>query len=120
MSDTTTAVDPSKLSTTNIIVHQLTLLLTELLIAARATADLAKSIKINSEMMAVQTVLNTAVQAQTAADDDQFSQACQNLNAQAAMLTAMEAQVAAIVADVASAGRIIGYIGQAVALIARL
>ena len=114
------AIDPAKLSVTNELVQQLNRLLMSLLTASRATANGVELMQINNEMLGIQAVLNTAVQCQAASDDALFSQAVGNLKTQAGILSDMEAQVQAVVSDVASVGRIIGYIGQALTLIARL
>jgi hypothetical protein len=117
---TTEPVDPAALSIVNILIHQLSLLMSELLNAGRNTADPAKLSQINNEMLSVQTIMNQAAQAQAAANDAVFGQVTQSLKTQAGMLSGLEAQVTSIVADVASAGRIVGYIGQAISLIGQL
>jgi hypothetical protein len=114
------SVDPSKLSTVNILVHQLGLLLTGLVSASRATADAVKLSQIANEATAVQTLIGQATQAQTAADNTQFGQITLSLKSQATVLQGMAAQITAIVADVALAGQIVGYITQALSLIAAL
>jgi hypothetical protein len=117
---TPTPVDPADLSTINILIHQLSLLMSELLNAGRNTADPAKLAQINNEMLAIQTLMSQAAQAQAASNDALFGQITQGLKTQASMLAGLEAQVATIVSDAAIAGRIVGYIGQAIALIGRL
>ena len=113
-------IDPIKLSTINLIVYQLSLLLNDLLNAARGTADPTKLIQINNEYAAVQTCMFQASQAQMASDDVSFSQATSVLNSQADMLVGMERQITAIVSDVALAGRIVGYIAQIASLVAKI
>jgi phenylpyruvate tautomerase PptA (4-oxalocrotonate tautomerase family) len=102
------------------LVNQLSQLLADLLNAARASTDAVVLMKINSEYGAVQSIVSQATQAQMAADDDLFAQAIAGLKVQATMLTNMEAQIAAIVADVATAAKIVGYITQAITLIGKL
>lgn len=113
-------VNPSDQITATSLAQQLSFLLTSLLQASRATSDPTKLIQLNSEMAAVQTVLNQAAQAQAATNDATFAQAAATLNAQAGVLSGMEAQITTIIADAATAGRAIGYITQALALIAKL
>lgn len=114
------SVDAAKQSTLNLIVYQLGLLLNDLLTAARNTTDTAKLLQINSEYAAVQTCMFQATQAQMAIDDATFSQATSALDTQSRMLVGMEKQISGIVSDVALAGRITGYLVQAVSLIAKL
>lgn len=60
------------------------------------------------------------LQAQNAADDASFTNATTTLQSQANDLKADEASIGKIVADVKIAGNIVGYIGQALAFIAKL
>jgi len=117
---TTQPIDPAELSIVNILIHQLSLLLSELLDASRSTVDPTRLIQINNEMLSVQTILTQATQAQAAADDVMFGHVTQALKTQAGMLDGLEDQVTKIVTDVAAAGRIVGYIAEAVSLIDRL
>lgn len=117
---TTQPVDPSKLSTVNQLINQLSLLLADLLTAARATADHVKLIKIHNEYEAVQSIMNQAAQAQAAANDTLFKQVISSLKTQAAMLQDLEKQIKSIVADVALAGRIVGYGAEAIILLSKL
>jgi hypothetical protein len=116
----TQPVDPAALSIINNLINQLSLLMSELLSAGRNTVDPMKLTQLNNEMLSVQTVMNQASQAQAAANDALFGQVTQGLKTQAGMLAGLEAQVKSIVADAATAGRIVGYIGQAISLIGRL
>ena len=113
-------IDPSKFSTINLIVYQLSLLLNDLLVAARGTADPSTLLKINNEYAAVQTCMFQASQAQMASDDATFVQATSVLSNQTSMLIGMEEQITSIISDVALAGRIAGYIAQVVSLAAKL
>jgi hypothetical protein len=117
---TTQPVDPSKLSTINQLIDQLSLLLADLLTAARATADHVKLIKIHNEYAAVQSIMNQAAQAQAAANDTLFNQVISPLKKQAAILQGLESQIKSIVADVALVGRIVGYAAQAIILLSKL
>jgi hypothetical protein len=113
-------IDPSKLATLNLLIYQLSLLLSDLLTAARATTDQTALTQINNEYMGVQSCLNFAAQAQAAANDTLFNQATSALNTQAKVLEDMETQVKKIISNAALAGRIVGYIVQALALVAKL
>lgn len=113
-------VDPSKLSTINSLIDQLSQLMSALLTASRAETDPAKLVQISNEMTAVQSIIDQAAQAQAAANDILFDQATKILKTQATMLDDMEKKIKTIVSDVALAGRIIGYITQAITLVAKL
>jgi hypothetical protein len=117
---TTVPVDPTKISVINDLVTQLGLLLSELLNAARNTADATQLIQINNDMLSVQTILYQSVQAQATTNDALFGQVTLGLKTQSNMLTGLRAQAATVVADVASVGKIIGYIGEAISLIGKL
>lgn len=119
-STTTSALDEASATATTLVAKQLNLLLAGLLQAARTTTDVTKLIQLNNEMLAVQSLIDKASQAQAAANDAVFSQATASLRAQAAMLTDMEAHITGIVGDVATAGKIVGYITKALSLIARI
>jgi hypothetical protein len=64
--------------------------------------------------------MNQATQAQVAANDTLFAQATTALKSQAASLQGMEAQITKIISDVALAGKIVGYIVQAIGFVAKL
>jgi len=117
---TTPSIDPADQQTVNLLSHQLNLLLTGFLQASRATTDLTKLLQINNEMMGIQALIDQGAQAQAAADDSAFTQATASLKTQSGMLNDMGAQVAQVVSDADSAGKIVGYITQALALIAKL
>jgi hypothetical protein len=102
------------------LVKQLSLVLSGILTAARASTDTTAILKLQNEYAATQTLVNQAAQAQVAADDSLFGQAVTGLKAQATMLTDMEDQINAVVKDVETAATIVGYIAQAVTLIGRL
>jgi hypothetical protein len=112
--------DPSKLSTINQVIGMLSSAQLDLQNAADATADPDTLDKINAIYKVVQSCMDQAAQAQAAADDALFEQATSALKTQAKMLEGMEAQIKSIISDVALAGRIVGYIAQAIALVAKL
>jgi hypothetical protein len=116
----TTPVDPSSQATATLLAHQLSLLLTALLQASRATSDSTRLMQIANEMTGVQTLISQVAQAQAAADDVAFAQATAGLTSEATVLTGMETQITKIVADVGLAGQIVGYVVQALALVAKL
>jgi hypothetical protein len=107
-------------SDVSLLIEQLNFLLNELLGASRASGDPVQLIQIANEMSAIQTLINQAAQAQAAADDAVFAQATASLKTQSSMLQDMETHIAAIVADVARVGRIVGYIAQGLVLIGKL
>jgi hypothetical protein len=112
--------DPSKHSTINEVIEKLSLAQWELLNESRATTDDTKLMKINNEYMAIQSCIDQAAQAQATANDTLFTQATSALKAQAKKLEGLEDQIKQIISDVALAGRIVGYIAQAIALVAKL
>jgi hypothetical protein len=102
------------------LAHQISLLLQELITAARGTTDPLKIAQLNTEMDAVDRLLTQVQQAQFASDDAMFAQTTAVLKAQAAALDDMATQIKKIVKDVGSVARIIGYITQAVTMIGSL
>ncbi len=102
------------------LVTQLSAILSDFLTASRATSDATSLMQIHSEYLAVQTVLNQAVNAQLAADDVIFAQATTVLKTQSKLLDGMEDQIKSVIKDVALAGKIVGYISQALVLIAKV
>jgi hypothetical protein len=102
------------------LVTQLSALLADLLTMARGTADPVVLLQINNEYMAVKTVLDQAVNVQLATDDAVFAQATTGLKSQSKLLDGMQAQITSVVKDVALAGKMVGYVSQAVVLIAKL
>lgn len=113
-------ITPADAATLADLVTQLSTLLSQLLNAARAATDSTVILQINTEYGAVQSIVIQATQAQMATDDALFAQSIVGLKAQATMLTNMEKQISAIVADTATAAKIIGYITQAITLIGKL
>src|SRR5450432_1542458 len=82
------------------LVSQLSALLADLLATARSTADPVALLQINSEYMAVKTVLDQAVNVQLATDDAIFAQATVGLKNQSKLLDGMQAQISSVVKDV--------------------
>jgi hypothetical protein len=102
------------------LVNQLSLLLAQILTTERASDDTATIVQLANEYAAVNTLVGQATQAQLATDDALFGQLVSGLKTQSAMLTDMEAKIKSIVTDVAVAGKIVGFIAQAIVLIGRL
>src|SRR5665647_1660894 len=86
------------------------LLLTE----SRSTSDTAKLIQINIEYTHLDSYLSQILHAQALADDTEFGNATAALKEQASALAIDQAGIGKIVGDVAIAGKIVGYITQAV------
>jgi predicted nucleic acid-binding Zn-ribbon protein len=63
---------------------------------------------------------NLLLQAQVAADDATYTTITTTLKTEAATVQAQEAKIKQLIADVATAAKIIGYIAQAASLIAKL
>ncbi len=112
--------DPSKMSAVNQLIGILTSAQSDLQDAADATADPDKLDKINAIYKVVQDCMDQAAQAQAAADDAEFKKATGDLKTEAKKLEDKEDEIKKIIADVALAGRIVGYIIQAIALIGSL
>lgn len=112
--------DPSQLSTINTLIEKLSLAQSDLLTAGRATADPTKLQQINEQYDAIQDCIDQAAQAQAAANDTLFNQATSTIKTQAKTLEGMEAQIKSIISDVAVAGRIAGYIAEAIVLVGKL
>ncbi|MGZ2747258.1 hypothetical protein [Burkholderia stagnalis] len=102
------------------IVQQLNAVLGELMTASRATSDPVRLLQLNSEICAAQTCLSQAVQAQIASDDATFVATTRTLKAQSTILEGMRQQISQIIADVAAAARVIGYLVSAIGLITKL
>jgi hypothetical protein len=87
-------------------------------IATTANPDTLNTLAgIYSQLTSVATSL---IQAQTTADDGVFTQMAVSLNGQAKSLKASQALIQHLITDAATAGKIIGYLTQAAAFIARL
>lgn len=87
-------------------------------IANTADADsLATLASVYSHLTSCATTL---IQSQTTSDDDLFAHFSTSLQGQASALEADEALIKQIISDAADAGKVLGYLAQAVALIARI
>lgn len=91
-----------------------------LLQSSRATSDPATLIKINTEYQALDSYLSQILNAQATADDQAFESAINALKLQISSLQQEESHIKAIVADVATAAQILGYISQAISVVAML
>lgn len=91
-----------------------------LLQASRATTDLPMLLQINAEYNNLDSWISQLLHTQAVDDDTQFSGAIASLKQQANLLSADEAHIQVIVKDVATAGKIVGYITQAVAFLGAL
>jgi negative regulator of replication initiation len=86
----------------------------------QASTDTLTAIKLTHQYSNLDSYLSELLHIQNAADDASFTNATQALQARSDGLKADEATIKAIVADVATAGKVIGYIAQALAFIAKL
>jgi hypothetical protein len=114
------SLDPSKLSTINQVIGKLTSAQSELQNAATATADPDALDKINDAYAVLQRLIDLRAQAQAAADDAEFKQAISNLKKEAKTLSDTEEEIKKIISIVAQAGRVVGYIAEAIVLISGL
>ena len=88
--------------------------------ASRASTDANRSIQINTEYQHLDSLLSQLIQAQAIADDADFQSATAALKQQATALQAEQAQIQAIVNDVAIAAKIAGFLAQAASFLATL
>jgi hypothetical protein len=86
----------------------------------QSTSDTLTAIKLTHEYNNLDSYLSELLHAQNAADDDTFENATEALQARTTGLEADETVIKAIVSDVATAGKIVGYIAQALGFIAKL
>jgi negative regulator of replication initiation len=86
----------------------------------QASTETLTAIKLTHEYNNLDSYLSELLHAQNAADDVTFANATEALQARADGLQADEAAIKAIIADVATAGKVVSYIAQALALIAKL
>jgi len=91
-----------------------------LLQASRASSDPVTLIKINTEYSHLDSLLSQLLHAQAIADDADFANAVTALKQQAAGLQVEEDDIKKIVANVAAAAEVAGYMAQAASLIATL
>lgn len=101
-------------------VNQIRLAEQSLLEASRATSDIAKLIQINTEYSHLDSYLSQILHAQALTDETEFGNATAALKGQASALSADEDAIKKIVDDVAVAGKIFGYITQAIQIIGKL
>jgi ABC-type phosphate transport system auxiliary subunit len=86
----------------------------------QTSSDTLKAIKLTHEYNNLDSYLSELLHAQNAADDASFAVATQALQTRTDGLQADEAKIKKIVADVATAGKVVGYITDALAFIAKL
>jgi hypothetical protein len=86
----------------------------------QASNDTLTAIKLTHEYNNLDSYLSELLHAQNAADDSTFSNATDALKSRTNGLQADEAAIKKIITDVATAGKVIGSITQALALIAKL
>jgi len=85
-----------------------------------ASIDILTAIKLTNEYSSLDSHLSQLLHAQNAADDAIFSQAMAPLKSQTGGLQVDETTIKKIVSDVGTAGKIVGYITQALGFIAKL
>jgi len=88
--------------------------------ASRATSDPATLTKISIEYNQLDSFLSQLLRAQAISDDAEFSNATAALKNQASMLDADEQDIKKIIDNVATAAKIVGYIAEAMTIIAKL
>jgi gamma-glutamyl phosphate reductase len=88
--------------------------------ASRATSDPATLTKISIEYNQLDSFLSQLLRAQAISDDAEFNNATAALREQASILDAEEKDIKNIVNDVAIAAKIVGYITEAMTIIAKL
>jgi hypothetical protein len=86
-----------------------------LLQAQRSIGDPATLMKINTEYQALDSYLSQVLNAQATSDDQLFQTATNALKGQASSLEQEEAHIKAIIGDVETAAKILGFIAQAAA-----
>jgi hypothetical protein len=86
----------------------------------RSSTDALTAIKLTNEYNNLDSYLSELLHAQNAADDTSFSNATTALQSRLSGLEADQKSIKAIINDVATAGKVIGYIGDALKLIAKL
>jgi hypothetical protein len=86
----------------------------------RGSTDTLQAIKLTHEYNNLDFQLSALLHVQNAADDAAFTALTTSLKSQSDALQADAAAIQIIVADVALAGKIVGYIARALAFIAKL
>jgi negative regulator of replication initiation len=82
--------------------------------------DTLTAVKLTHEYNNLDSYLSELLHAQNAADDATFANATDALKSRTDGLQADEAAIKKIIADVATAGKVVGYITQALGFIAKL
>jgi hypothetical protein len=88
--------------------------------ASQNTNDVGKLLQINLEYNHLDSCISQLLHAQALTDDAQFASAVSSLKQQATSLATEETHIQAIVSDVATAAKIVAYVGQAVTFIGGL
>ena len=91
-----------------------------LLDVSRSSSNTAQLIRINTEYTHLDSYLSQILHAQALTDDAEFASATTMLKGQASVLEVDQKAIDKVVGDVATAGKIVGYIAQAVQIIAKL
>jgi hypothetical protein len=86
----------------------------------QATDNTLTAIKLTHEYNNLDSYLSELLHAQNATDDTAFSNSTQSLKGRSDGLQADEKRIKAIVGDMATAEKVVGYIAQALAIIAKL
>ena len=82
--------------------------------------DTLVAIRLGNEYNSLDSNVQQLLHAQNAADDSIFSQAVTTLRSQTGGLQADEIAIKKIISDVGTAGKVVGYITQALSFIAKL
>lgn len=85
-----------------------------------ASSDMQVSVKLQNQYSSLDSCLSQLLHAQNVADDAIFSSAISALRSQTAGLQKDDLAVKKIIADVATANKVLGYISQAIGFIAKL
>jgi len=87
---------------------------------SRATSDPGKLTQISIEYNQLDSFLSQLLHAQAIADDTDFAVAAASLKKQANTLQLEQKDIEKIVSDIKIAARIVGYVAQALAIIAKI
>lgn len=87
---------------------------------SRNTTDADVLVQLNTEFSYIDSFISQLLHAQAITDDATFDSATAAIAQQASALQAEESDIKKVVADVATAAKISGYIGQAVSILATL
>jgi hypothetical protein len=86
----------------------------------QSTGDTLTAIKLTHEYNNLDSYLSELLHAQNATDDAAFGNSSQSLKGRSDGLQADEKRIAAILGDVATAEKVVGYIAQALTIISKL